>query len=152
MKITYGIDVKESEDPYISIAEEALTGLAEAAVIGVFWVDTFPLLRFIPNWIPGAGFLKKAARWKAAFMTMTEKPFEYVKEQLVKDHFPDSQYLASLFNEWFCRKVAQRCHPWQQTSSRIFLLKMILNGLWKRGLRKGWLLRPTQVRDYVLEF
>ena len=62
MKITYGIDVKESGDPYISIAEEALTGLAEAAVIGAFWVDTFPLLRFILSWIPGAGFQKNAAR------------------------------------------------------------------------------------------
>ena len=98
MKITYGIDVKESGDPYISIAEEASTGFAEAAVIGAFWVDILPLLRFIPSWVPGAGFQKKAARWKGALMTMTEKPFEYVKEQLVKDYSPDSQDVTSLFN------------------------------------------------------
>ena len=99
MKITYGIDVKESEDPYISTAEVALSGVAEAGVIGAFWVDIFPLLRFVPSWVPGAGFQKKAARWKAARITMTEKPFQYVKEQLVKISFLiDNQDLASLFN------------------------------------------------------
>ena len=99
MKITYGIDIKESGDPYFSIAEEVLTRLAEAGVIGAFWVDIFPLLRFIPSWVPGAGFQKKAARSKALLMAMTEKPFQYVKEQLVEDHFPDSRDLTSLFNE-----------------------------------------------------
>ena len=98
MKITYGIDVKESDDPYISIAEEAVNGLAEAGVIGMFWVDMFPLLRYVPSWVPGAGFKKKAARWKAALVGMIEKPFQYVKEQVVKDHFFYSQDLASLFN------------------------------------------------------
>ena len=95
MKIIYGIDVKESDDPYISIAEEALNGLAEAGVFGVFWVDIFPLLKYVPSWVPGAGFQKTAARWKAALVDMIEKPFQYVKEQLVKNLFLD---LASLFN------------------------------------------------------
>ena len=94
MKITYGIDVKESGDPYISTAEVTLSGIAEAGVIGAFWVDIFPLLRFVPSWVPGAGFQKKAARWKVALITMTEKPFQYVKEQLVKISFLiDSQDL-----------------------------------------------------------
>ena len=98
MKITYGIDVKDSNDPYISIAEEAIDGLTKAGVTGAFWVDMFPLLKYVPSWVPGAGFKKKAARWKAALVNMTEKPFEYVKEQLVQDRFLDSQNLASLFN------------------------------------------------------
>ena len=83
MKILYGIDVEESNDPYISIAEEALNGLAEAGVIGAFLVDIFSLLKYVPSWVPGAGFQKKAAHWKAANITMAEKPFHYVKEQLV---------------------------------------------------------------------
>lgn len=87
MKIAYGIDVKESNDPYISIAEEALNGLAEAGVIGAFLVDMFPILKYVPSWVPGAGFQKKAARWKEVNITMAEKPFCFVKEQLVQDHF-----------------------------------------------------------------
>lgn len=87
MSITYGINVQESDDPYISIAEEAFSGLAEAGVVGAFAVDMFPILKYVPSWFPGAGFKKKAARWKEVNITMAEKPFRYVEEQLVKDRF-----------------------------------------------------------------
>ena len=87
MNIGYGISVQESDDPYISIAEEALHGLAEAGIPGAFWVDLIPVLKYVPSWFPGAGFQKKAARWREVNNTMAEKPFRYVKEQLVQVHF-----------------------------------------------------------------
>ena len=85
MKIAYGIDIKESEDPYISVAAEAVNGLAEAGVPGAFWVDLFPILKYVPSWFPGAGFQKKAAHWKVLVTKMAEEPFRYVQEQLVGD-------------------------------------------------------------------
>ena len=84
MKIGYGITVQESDDPYISIAEEALNGIAVAGVPGAFWVDSFPILKYVPSWFPGASFQKKAARWRDATNTMAEKPFRRVQEQLVR--------------------------------------------------------------------
>ena len=87
MKIAYGIAVQESDDPYISMAEVAVTGLAEAAIPGAFWVDTFPILKYVPSWFPGAGFQKKAARWREATNTMAENPFRHVQEQLVQVNF-----------------------------------------------------------------
>jgi hypothetical protein len=86
MKIGYGIEVQESDDPYISIAEEAMKGAAEAGVPGAFWVDLFPILKYVPSWFPGAGFQKKAARVREATSTMAEKPFRHVQEQLVQVH------------------------------------------------------------------
>jgi hypothetical protein len=86
MKIGYGIAVQESDDPYISIAEEAFEGAAEAAIPGAFWVDFLPILKYVPSWFPGAGFQKKAARWRKATDTMAEKPFRHVQEQLVRVH------------------------------------------------------------------
>ena len=83
MKIGYGIAVQDSDDLYISVAEEALNGLAEAAVPGAFWVDMFPILKYVPSWFPGAGFKRKAAHWREATNTMAEKPFRHVQEQLV---------------------------------------------------------------------
>ena len=83
MKIAYGIDVKDSDDPYILVAEGALSGVSEAAVPGAFWVDFLPILKYIPSWFPGAGFQKKAAHWRTLVTTMIEKPFGYVKEQMV---------------------------------------------------------------------
>jgi hypothetical protein len=87
MRIGYGIDVQESDDPYISIAEEALNGAAEAGIPGAFWVDMFPILKYVPSWFPGAGFQKKAARWREATNTMADKPFRHVQEQLVHVYF-----------------------------------------------------------------
>jgi hypothetical protein len=84
MKIGYGITVQESDDPYISIAQEAMNGLAEAGVPGTFWVDFLPILKYVPSWFPGAGFQKKAARWGEAVNAMVDKPFHHVKEQVVR--------------------------------------------------------------------
>ena len=83
MKIGYGIAIQESEDPYISIAEEALNGVAQAGIPGAFWVDLFPILKYVPSWFPGAGFQKKAARWREAINTMADKPFDHVQDQYV---------------------------------------------------------------------
>ena len=89
-KIAYGIDVQESDDPYILRAEDALDGLNQATIPGAFWVDFFPILKYVPRWFPGAGFQKKAAGWREINAIMIEKPFRYVEEQLVGGHLFES--------------------------------------------------------------
>ena len=84
MKIGYGISFQESDDPYITIAEEVLNGVAETGISGTFLVDMSPFLKYVPSWFPGAGFQKKAARWREIVNTMAEKPFRHVEEQLVQ--------------------------------------------------------------------
>ena len=87
MEIAYGIEVQESGDPYISLAEKVINSGNEVAIPGAFWVDLFPILAYIPSWFPGASFQKKAAHWRELGETMVEKPFRYVQEQLVSEHF-----------------------------------------------------------------
>ena len=87
MSISYGIDVQESDDPFISLANDALEGISKAAVLGTFWVDLVPSLKYIPSWFPGAGFQKKAAHWREVNASLSKNPFRYVEEQLVGDHF-----------------------------------------------------------------
>lgn len=84
MSVAYGITVKDSDDPYISRAEEALEGLAAAGIPGSFLVDMFPLLKHVPAWFPGAGFKRKAAHWRKLNHKVSELPFEYVEEQMVR--------------------------------------------------------------------
>ena len=86
MKIAYDIDVQESNDPYILVAEEAIKGMHVASIPGSFLVDLFPMLKFVPSWFPGAGFQVKAAYWKKVTRSMVENPFRYVEEQLVVSH------------------------------------------------------------------
>ena len=88
MKISYGIDVQDSDDPHILLTEEAMKGISEASIPGAFWVDFFPVLKYVPSWFPGAGFQKKAAHWSQINASMIQKPFDYVKDQLVGFFLP----------------------------------------------------------------
>ena len=83
MEICYGITILEHNDPYISIAKEAIGGIAEAGVPGAFLVDLLPVLKYVPSWFPGAGFKRKAARWRASICEMLERPYRTVKRDLV---------------------------------------------------------------------
>ncbi|KAJ3510929.1 hypothetical protein NLJ89_g4394 [Agrocybe chaxingu] len=84
MSVAYGITVRESNDPYILNAEEALEGLSEAGVPGRFLVDLIPVLKYVPEWFPGANFKRKAARWRKVTADVAQKPFCHVKEQMAK--------------------------------------------------------------------
>ncbi|EDR09903.1 uncharacterized protein LACBIDRAFT_189790 [Laccaria bicolor S238N-H82] len=81
MEICYGITVLEDNDPYISIAKEAMEGIAEAGP-GAFLVDLLPVLKYVPRWFPGAEFKRKAARWRACLCEMLERPYPRVKWEL----------------------------------------------------------------------
>ena len=87
MDIAYGIKVQDSDDHYISLAEEVVNRGSEAAIPGAFLVDVFPILKYVPSWFPGAGFQKKAAHMREINGTFVEKPFRYTQEQIVRDLF-----------------------------------------------------------------
>ena len=93
MSVAYGIDVQESDDPYVALAEQALHELDEAAPPTAYWVNLFPILKYVPSWFPGAGFQQKAAHGRALNAAVKEKPYRYVKEQLVGDLFSKAHEL-----------------------------------------------------------
>ena len=95
MSIAYGIRVKDSDDPYISNAEEALKGLADAGIPGTYMVDFIPLLKHIPSWFPGATFQTKAKRWNEINKQVYQKPFEYVESLMVRPDFANTVYFTS---------------------------------------------------------
>ncbi|KAF5359346.1 hypothetical protein D9756_003621 [Leucocoprinus leucothites] len=59
LKITYGIDIQEKDDPFVNAAEVINRSLAEAGNPGSFLVDLFPAMKHIPDWFPGAQWKKK---------------------------------------------------------------------------------------------
>lgn len=40
-------------------------------------------VKYVPAWVPGAGFKKKAAIWKKAVLSMRDLPFRTVQKALV---------------------------------------------------------------------
>ncbi|EGO22751.1 hypothetical protein SERLADRAFT_371048 [Serpula lacrymans var. lacrymans S7.9] len=82
MNVIYGIEIAPRNDRYIDIAEKALDGMAKAAAPGAFLVDVLPFLKYVPAWMPGAGFQRKAIAWKKAVLEMRDAPFEAVQNAL----------------------------------------------------------------------
>ncbi|KAF9257841.1 cytochrome P450 [Marasmius fiardii PR-910] len=76
LSVAYGLDIKQEKDPYVAIADAALNPLLEALVPGKYLVDSFPMLKHVPPWIPGAGFQHKAKESKDLATTMVNKPFD----------------------------------------------------------------------------
>ncbi|KII85530.1 hypothetical protein PLICRDRAFT_178586 [Plicaturopsis crispa FD-325 SS-3] len=84
MKISYGIDVSERNDRYITMAEEAADSVVKAGMPGTYWVDIMPFLKHVPAWVPGAGFQRKAAQWKEVVDEFQDRPYRNVKDALAK--------------------------------------------------------------------
>jgi hypothetical protein len=82
MAVTYGLEVKPENDPYIEISE-AVNSISAAVVPGAFLVDSVPALKYVPEWMPGAGFQKKAREWKTVILKMLEIPFAASKSIIV---------------------------------------------------------------------
>ncbi|KAJ7626738.1 cytochrome P450 [Mycena rosella] len=84
MSVTYGIDVLPKNDPYVALAEHAVQSLADASIPGRFLVDSIPILKHVPEWIPGAGFQRQAKAWKglARRMTTGNAPYSFTASAL----------------------------------------------------------------------
>ncbi|KAJ7080831.1 cytochrome P450 [Mycena belliarum] len=82
MAVAYGIIILPQNDPYIVLARDAMYALSIASIPGRFLVDTFPLLKYIPDWFPGAGFKRKAREWRKLGRATVDLPFVEVKHKI----------------------------------------------------------------------
>jgi hypothetical protein len=80
--MTYGINVRPYNDPFIAIAEEAFEVSADL-FIGTFLVDIIPILKYVPNWFPGAKFQRKAAMMREHSVKIRNAPFAATKKLIV---------------------------------------------------------------------
>jgi hypothetical protein len=113
ISIAYGLDVLPEDDPFIAAAEKGVYPLVVAAVPGTFLVDTFPWLKYVPDWMPFAGFKRKAKEWRELTMGMIEKPFEAGKRKFVRKILLQSTFAHQ--SSLPCRKMAALRHRLSHT-------------------------------------
>ena len=105
LKIAYGYTIEpKGLDPLVDIADKALAQFSTASQPGIWLVDIVPLrqltpmihcrplcsltvisalVRNMPNWMPGTAFKRTAEEWRGTLMELAEKPFAFVKQQMV---------------------------------------------------------------------
>ncbi|KAF9259629.1 cytochrome P450 [Marasmius fiardii PR-910] len=84
LKIAYGYDTQGENDPYIKLINTAMDGLAEIGDPGALLLaDYLPVLKYLPTWMPGAGFKKRAQRWAEMIEEALERPWRDLKRTIV---------------------------------------------------------------------
>ncbi|KAI3619557.1 cytochrome p450 [Moniliophthora roreri] len=84
LSVVYGYQTRGNSDPFLDLAEECVDLLSNkiASGGGIWPVDIFPSLRYLPDWAPGSGFLRKAKAWKAKMTEFVDKPYQSVKNSM----------------------------------------------------------------------
>ncbi|KAJ4485333.1 cytochrome P450 [Lentinula aciculospora] len=95
MDVTYGLDAAEAQ-PYLPTAVAALDSMATAGTPGAFYVDQIPILKYVPEWFPGADFKRKAREWSDLRVKMTETAFNVTKQRMAMGTATQSLTLAAL--------------------------------------------------------
>jgi hypothetical protein len=112
LSVVYGLEATRDDDPALLKAEGATDLLAnEITAGGGLWaVDilpcrpclvtaastyasadrTYTLVKYLPAWFPGAGFLRKADAWKETIVDSVDFPFSLLKARMV---LPPSAYI-----------------------------------------------------------
>lgn len=83
MGVAYGYDVADENDRVVSLANDSVTLLNKYTFTGSAFVNSIPLLRYVPSWFPGATFKKDAERGARSLQRMQEVPIEIVKQAIV---------------------------------------------------------------------
>lgn len=75
--------MKDGRDDFVELIERANSNFNRAGVPGTFLVDVLPFLKYLPECLPGTGFLSKARNWKKDTVASAELPYSYTKKQMV---------------------------------------------------------------------
>jgi len=82
--MSYGVKVRETNDPFIELAENTISNLVKATLPGTFIADTFYWLRHIPEGFPGTGWKAKVRELKREMHECMDVPFEASLEAIVR--------------------------------------------------------------------
>ncbi|KAI0833218.1 CyP450 monooxygenase [Trametes gibbosa] len=75
LKVTYGIELMSENDEYAKLAQEGIEAFSRMLVPGKYLVETFPILRHVPSWVPGAQFKRDAEEAKEVVLKLRDLPW-----------------------------------------------------------------------------
>jgi hypothetical protein len=67
----------------VDAAETIVRGFSEVLEPGRFWVDIFPILRYVPAWFPGAGWKRKLKGIEEVCKQVRQGTFDDAMERAV---------------------------------------------------------------------
>lgn len=97
-RVAYGYNIKDENDPMLVRADKAMRILEQILRPANFLVDVLPILKYVPEWMPGAGFKRIAKEYKAHYEETRETPFHMVERDIAAGTATPS-FVATLLEE-----------------------------------------------------
>ncbi|KAH9936926.1 cytochrome P450 [Amylocystis lapponica] len=80
LRMVYGYTTKSMDDRFIAVAERLARLTGEATEPGRWLVDSFPSLKYVPDWFPGAGFKRWARNARKTTDELANAPYSFAKK------------------------------------------------------------------------
>ncbi|KAF8646168.1 hypothetical protein AX16_007363 [Volvariella volvacea WC 439] len=90
MKLAYGYEVEGDTDRFVKTAEEAAKISGWAMAPGRWLVDYYPIVRFIPSFLPGGRWKHQGAEWRERLKELSDVPHSWVKSEMERGNFTES--------------------------------------------------------------
>ncbi|CAE6443343.1 O-methylsterigmatocystin oxidoreductase Short=OMST oxidoreductase [Rhizoctonia solani AG-1 IB] len=81
-QVGYGYRLKGLNDPFFENARQTIHNFTEAAMFTNFFVNIFPMMIHIPDWLPGTGWKRTGKEWRRIKEKAMDGPFEWTKAQV----------------------------------------------------------------------
>ncbi|CAE6500017.1 unnamed protein product [Rhizoctonia solani] len=91
VQMTYGVGGKS----LIPLAQETITYFA-LGLSSHFWVNDIPILKYIPSWLPGAGYKRFGQRGRQLRSRYVNEPFDQVVTMMLRNQLKNSSYTSNL--------------------------------------------------------
>ncbi|KAI9170623.1 Multifunctional cytochrome P450 monooxygenase af510 [Paramyrothecium foliicola] len=83
LNMTYGYSVeKKTTDPLVRLVDQMMANFALAFRPLAWPVDAFPVLKYLPSWLPGASFKQTASKWNQINQLVANIPYAFTKESM----------------------------------------------------------------------
>ncbi|EPS99958.1 hypothetical protein FOMPIDRAFT_1123474 [Fomitopsis schrenkii] len=90
LESVYGHRVTSLDDKYVAMMDRAMQATNACGPAGGGLADYLPFLKYIPTWMPGAGFMRTAMRGRELVRIAHYAPFEMVRNAMKSGDAPVS--------------------------------------------------------------
>ncbi|KAK7441016.1 hypothetical protein VKT23_016797 [Stygiomarasmius scandens] len=81
-RVADGYKAKDHDDEFIKVRNITMDCFVEGASPSRSMVNSLPILQYVPEWVPGAGFQKIAKAWRPLYNASIKPPLDFAKQQL----------------------------------------------------------------------
>ncbi|OJJ48126.1 hypothetical protein ASPZODRAFT_2123095 [Penicilliopsis zonata CBS 506.65] len=120
LNILYGYTIEpQGSDSLMDVVNLSLSQFVLAVEPGAWLVDSFPWLKYLPEWFPGAGFHRTAREWGQTLALVAEQPYAFVVHQMGQGN-NETSYVSKHIEDLNHKPTPDEEHTIKWTAATMF--------------------------------